>query len=107
MGYYIVEIFPRSRYLTTIVTEFGKLRYNRVSMGLCAYHDIFQAKLYELLSDIKGVKMYIINILVLGKGGLSQHIDQIIIIFSRLRATGLKLNAPKCRCPLNEIPYLG
>ena len=37
-------------------------------MGLCASRDIFQAKLDNLLGDIEGVKAYINDILVLGKG---------------------------------------
>ena len=36
-------------------------------MGMCASRDIFQAKVDELLGDIKGDKTYIDDILVLGK----------------------------------------
>ena len=36
-------------------------------MGMCASGGIFQAKVDELLGDIKGVKTYIDDILVLGK----------------------------------------
>ena len=53
--------------MTTIVTEFGKFRYNWLHMGMFASGDILQAKVDELLSDIKGVKMYIDDILVLNK----------------------------------------
>ena len=44
MGYYNIDIYPKSCYLTTIVTEFGKLRYNILPMGLCTSVDIFQSK---------------------------------------------------------------
>ena len=76
-------------------------------MGMCASGDIFQAKIDKLLSDIKGVKTYINYILVLSKERFEKHIDQLRIIFSRLRAAGLNVNAPKCSFGLNEIPYLG
>ena len=33
--------------------------------------------------------------------------EQLRIIFSRLRVEGLKYNAPKCSFGLNYIPYLG
>ena len=36
-------------------------------MGVCASGDIFQSKVDELLGDIKGVKTYIGDILVLDK----------------------------------------
>ena len=44
--------------MSAIVTEFGNFRYNRLPMGLCASGDIFQAKVDELLSDIKDVEKY-------------------------------------------------
>ena len=76
-------------------------------MGMCASGDIFQSKVDELLGYIKGIKTYIYYILVLGKGSFENHIEQLRMIFFRLRATGLKVNAPKCSFGLKDIPYLG
>ena len=42
MGYYTIRIFPGSQNSTTIVTEFGKLRYNSLYMGICALIYMFQ-----------------------------------------------------------------
>ena len=64
-------------------------------MGLCASGEIFQAKVDELLSDIKGFNTYIDDILVLDKGIFSQYIYQLIVIFVRLRNTVIKVNASK------------
>ena len=60
--------------MTTIVTEFGKFKYNHLPMGMCALGDIFQAKVDKLISDIKGVKFYINDILVLNKDCFTKHI---------------------------------
>ena len=76
-------------------------------MDMCAYGDIFQSKVDELLVDIEGVKTYIDDILVLGKDVFENRIEQLRIIFGRLRASGLKVNVPKCSFGLKEIPYLG
>ena len=57
-----------------IVIEFGKFRYNCLPMVMCDSGDILQAKVDELLSDIKGVKIYINNILVLIKDYFIKHI---------------------------------
>ena len=92
-GYYIISILPSSQDMTTIVTGFGKFRYNRLPMGIWDSGDIFQAKLDKLLSDIEGVKMCINDILVLSKDSFENHIDQTIIIFGRVRAAGLKVDA--------------
>ena len=74
---------------------------------MCTLGDTFQAKGDKIIGDIDGVKIYIDDLLVFIKDRLSKTIEQPSIIFSRLRAVGLKLNAPKCSFGLKEIPYLG
>ena len=91
----------------TIATAFGKFIYNRLLMGMCTSGDIFQAKVDELLGDIEGAKTYTDYILILNKDFFRSHIDDLGIIFRRLRAAGLKDNAPKCSFGLKYIPYLG
>ena len=76
-------------------------------MSMCASWDVFQSKVDELLGDIKGVKTYTDDILVLGKDSFKNHIDQLIIIFGRLHAAGLKVNAHKFSFGLKDVPYLG
>ena len=55
--YYTIRLSPTSQDMTTIVTEFGKFKYNRLPMGMCALGDILQAIVDELLGDIEGVKI--------------------------------------------------
>ena len=43
-------------------------------MGICSYGDIFQAKVDEILGDIKGVNTYIDDIIVLGGDRFEKHI---------------------------------
>ena len=66
-------------------------------MGKCASGNIFQAKIDKLLSDIEGVKMYINYILIFSKYSFKKKTKQLIMIFERLCASGLKVNAPKCK----------
>ena len=61
----------------------------------------------KTLGDIKGVKTYIGDIIVLRRVCFTKHIDQLRIIFGRLHAAGLKVNAYKCVFGLKGIPYLG
>ena len=74
-------------------------------MGMCAPGDIFQDKLKKLLGDIEGVKTYINDILVLSKDCFRNHIEQPVMIFGRLIATGLRVDAPNCIFGLKGIPY--
>ena len=107
MGYYNIRILTASQEMTTIVAKFGKLKYNHLPMEMCAPGDIFQDKVDGLLGDIEGVKTYINDKLALSKERLSKHIEQPRIIFGRLCASGLKVNAPKCSFGLNKIPCIG
>ena len=65
MVYYSVNISSQSQYKTNIVTEFFKYIYNTLPMCLSNFVDIFQDKLYKILSDIAVVKTYIYYILLL------------------------------------------
>ena len=67
MRYYTISISPAIQDMTTIVTEFGKFEYNRLPVSIWASGDIFHAKVDGLIHDIKGVKKYIGDILVLSK----------------------------------------
>ena len=94
-GYYTIRLSLASQYMTTIVTEFGKFRYDCFPMGMYTSRDIFQAKVYKIIGYINNVKTYIYDILVLGKDSFEKHIEQLKIIFVRLRAAGLKVNGHK------------
>ena len=42
MGYYHIELSAKSKELCTIVTQWGKYDYQRLTMGMCNSPDIFQ-----------------------------------------------------------------
>ena len=67
IGYYTIWISPTRQKMTTIVTEFGKFRCNHLPMYMWASGHIFQYKLDKLRGDIKGIKTYIDDILLLSK----------------------------------------
>ena len=105
--YCAIIISPANQYMTKRVNEFWKFRYNLLPLGMSASGDIFQSKLDDLLVDTEVVKLYINDILVLRNYCYKNIIEQQRIIFSRFRATGLKVNDPKCSFGLKTIPYLG
>ena len=107
MSYYTINCLPHRQDTETIVTKFGKFRYNCIPMGMCDSGDIFQDKVYKLLCYIKCIKIYIHDISLLRKESFSKHKYQLGCIFARLHATGLKLNSPTCSFELNGIPYIG
>ena len=104
---YTLRISPAIQDMTTIVTEFGKLRYNSLLMGICASGYILQDEVDKLFGDIEGIKTFMDDIQVFRKDCIKKHIDQPMIRFGRLSTAGLKFNAPKCSFWLKETPYLG
>ena len=52
MVYYAINILLHSQDMKTIVADFGKFRYNRLSFGMCMSINILQAKVDELLCDV-------------------------------------------------------
>ena len=96
MGYYTISISSCIQYMTTIVNEFGKFRYNQLPMGMYTFGYILQYKIDELLCNTKGVKIYTDDILYLIKEIFYNNIDRLRVIISRLYAVGLKVNATKC-----------
>ena len=76
-------------------------------MGVASSPDIFQAKTYQLLGNIRGVKAYIDDILVINRSSFIDHLNQLDEIFRRCHEVNLKINAEKCHFGVNEIDYLG
>ena len=81
MGYYHIVLSEEALDMCTIVTEFGKYRYERLPMGVTCSPDIFQAKIYELLGNIEGTRAYIDDILVIKKGTFQEHLQQLEEVF--------------------------
>jgi hypothetical protein len=99
---------PGAKDLTTIITEFGKFRYYILPMSMCCSGDVFQAKVDQLLGDIKGVKTYIDNILVISEGSFDDHLKHLDTCYTRIQEEArLKVKADKSSFGLSEILYLG
>ena len=103
MPYYSIRLLTAIQDMKTKITESGIFVYNCIPMDMCAFIDIFKEKVYKLPNVIEGVKKYIYGILLLRNKSSYNDIDQMKIIFARLRATGLKSNVPKCSFVLKYI----
>ena len=65
MGYYHIELTPFSKRLFTIVTPWGKYKYQHLPMGLCNCPNIFHEHMFEPFSDLEYVQAYINDLLVM------------------------------------------
>ena len=85
----------------------GKYSYLQLPMGIACSHDIFQAKMSELMVALEFVQVHIDNLLCITKGSLDDHLSKLRQVLIRLRCAWLKVNAAKCSFCATETEYLG
>ena len=107
MGYYTIRLDPDASRICTIIFPWGKYSYKRLPMGVAGSPDIFQAKMSELMVDLEFVRTYLDDLLTITKSNLSDHLDKIRKVLTRLREAGLKVNAEKSKFCAHETDYLG
>ena len=107
MGYYHLLFTPNASRPCTVVLPWGKYEYLRLPMGLCNSPDIFQEKMSELMQGLEFCRAYLDDLLIISKGNLEEHLEQLEKAFTRLSEAGLKVNALKYSFCKTELEYLG
>ncbi len=97
MQYYTFELDEESKYLTTIVTLFGKYPYNVLPMGLKCSPDFAQETMGNIFRDVEDAKVYIDDI-----GAFSNtwdhHINLLRIILTKLQDNGFTVTVNPLKC---------
>jgi hypothetical protein len=102
-AYNQLVIEEESRSYTTINTQRGLYRYNRLPFGIASAPAIFQRTMDTLL---QGVMCYIDNILVTGKSQ-DEHLQKLEEVLTRLLKHGVKVGKNKCSFLQPSVEYLG
>src|SRR6478609_2930234 len=106
MGYYHIKLTPNASRLCTVVLPWGKYEYLRLPMGLCNSPDIFQEKMSELMVGLEFARAYLDDLLLISRGDLDAHLNQLEQALTRLSEAGLKMNATKSSFCQTELEYL-
>lgn len=101
-----IPLTEDSSKLCTIATRWGRYRYLRLPYGLSAAPEIFQRFMSETLEGLRGVIVYIDDVLIFGNT-IDIHNVNLQSVLERIQASGLKLNLEKSKICKQVIKFLG
>ena len=105
-AYLQLPLDEESKKYVTVNTHKGLYRYNRLPFGVSSAPLLLQRTMENLLQGIRGVSVYIDDILITGQT-LHDHLQLLNTVLEKLQNSGLKLNRSKCFFLHSQIEYLG
>ena len=107
-GYWQVELHKDDKEKTAFCTTEGLYQFRVMPFGLCNAPASFQRLMDLVLTGLQWSQclVYLDDIIVLGRS-FEEHVQNLVQVFERLRASGLKLKPSKCAFFQKEVQYLG
>lgn len=105
-AFHHIELTERSKELTTFLMPDGMYQFNRLCFGVNCAPEIFQANMERIVAGIKGVIVYIDDILIFGPS-LEELRASTKEVLKALRDNNLTLNEAKCEYEKQELTFLG
>ena len=105
-GFWQIPLAPSSRLLTTFVTPFGRYHFNKLPFGISSAPELFQKRMSNVLSGVKGSLCLIDDVLVFGKTQ-GEHDQRLADALKRIQSAGVTLNKDKCVFSTSTLTFLG
>ena len=101
-AYNQLRIDDESQRYLVINTHKGLFKYRRLPFGISSAPAIFQRVMAKVLKNLKGVNIYMDDILVTGK-----DMENLSAVLQRLQQYGLRIKREKCSFCQQSVQYLG
>lgn len=105
-AYFHIELHPTSRYLTAFVTKKGIFQFTRLLMGVKSAPALFCQTLTILLGDLRGIIIYLDDILVYG-ATKEEHDENLRRLLDRLAKLRLVINGEKSVYGVHSLTFVG
>ncbi|KAI5616605.1 hypothetical protein C0J50_23850, partial [Silurus asotus] len=107
-GFYNIPLHVADRHYTAFTTPMGLYEYNRLPQGLCNCPASFMRMMLSIFGDLNfsSLLCYLDDLLIFARSEL-EALQRLEVVFSRLRASNLKLSQKKCHFLRRSIKFLG
>ena len=105
-GYWMVELHPESRKLTTMVLDIGRFQWTRLPMGSIVAQAVFQRKLDSIFLDVPDVTGIADDMIIYGRDN-QEHNGNLLNFLEVCRKNTLTLNAEKMQFRLPKVSFFG
>ena len=107
-GYWQVSLSPEARCKTAFATHSGLFQFRVMPFGLCNAPATFERLMDRVLQGLRWSRclVYLDDIISFGTT-FRDSLDNLVLIFERLRSYGLQLKSSKCQLFRSSVPFLG
>ena len=105
-AYHQIPLGPESQKKLALSTQRGVLLQMRLPFGISSAPGYFQEIMEQLTSDLKGVAVYLDDILISGASA-EEHLQNLRRLLQRLDEKGLRCKLEKCSFAQTSVEYLG
>ena len=105
-GYWMVELHPDLRKLTTMALDIGRFQWTRLPIGSIVAQDVFQRKLDAIFLSVPGVTGIADDMIIYGKTN-QEHDGNLLNFLEVCWKNNLLLNLDKMQCRLPKVSFFG